>query len=263
MLSVDEIKPDCPNPELAATGKLHFVVYECLSVATASHPKTVLHDEVHLWNADVSGIKFDERTLGNLLSADELERMNRFHFEADQQNFFFYRTMLRILLASYLGTPPAELRFAYSAHGKPSLADSAGKIEFNLSHSESQLLIAICRGRKIGVDIEKTDLDLQVMEVAQRFFSPAELRALESEPPQSRHQLFYSCWTQKEAWLKARGDGLSFSLSAFDVCGRREPGEVTLVTRPSSSEALKWGIFRITAPQGFSAAVAVERQASC
>src|SRR5262249_31955094 len=120
MLLVDRTIVDCPIPALRPMS-LRFMSFECLSIAMASQPKTVLDHEVHLWHAALSAVKSNVGAPANLLSVDELDRMNRFHFEADRQNFFFYRTMLRTLLSSYLGVPPAELRFAYSAHGKPTL----------------------------------------------------------------------------------------------------------------------------------------------
>jgi 4'-phosphopantetheinyl transferase len=262
MLSLDEIIGDCSDSGFSPLVDLRLVTHDGFTAEMASRPKTLAKDEIHVWPTDVSRLRLNRGDLDNLLSADELERMNRFRFEADRNNFLFCRTVLRILLASYLGASPAELRFAYSSHGKPSLAGSADTIEFNLSHSENQLLIAVVRGRKVGVDIEKADPDLKLMEVAQRFFSPAELRKLAAQPVQARPRLFYSYWTLKEAWLKARGDGLSFPLSGFDVCDRTESGEVKLVTRPDSREASKWSIVPIAAAEGFSAAVAVERQ-SC
>ena len=262
MLSVDEIIGVRSESVLASPVDLRFITHDCFTAAMASQSKTVLDDEIHLWQTEVSGLKFDQADVNKLLSPDELERMDRFHFEPDRRNFLFCRSVLRILLGSYLGASPAELRFAYSAHGKPSLAGSVDTIEFNLSHSENQLLIAICRGRKVGVDIERADLDVNVMDIAQRFFSPAELERLQSEPPDSRHELFYSCWTLKEAWLKAHGEGLSFPLSAFDVY-HREESAVRLITRPDPTEALKWRIFPIATAEGFAAAVAVERRGSC
>jgi 4'-phosphopantetheinyl transferase len=196
----------------------------------------------------------------NLLSADENARMRAFHFEKDRDNFLFARSMLRILLASYLGVSPAELRFAYSAHGKPSLATSSDDLEFNLSHSNGNLLIAITRGRKIGVDIEQIRDDVNVTEIAERFFSLAERKALSQEFDYSQRDAFFRCWAQKEAWLKARGDGLSFPLSAFDVLSSPQAEAVRLVTRPDPAEALRWSIIRISAPAGYAAAVAISNE---
>src|SRR5439155_13239370 len=125
------------------------------------------------------------------------------------------RSMLRVLLASYLGTPPAELCFAYSAHGKPSLAAPSGRLEFNLSHSHGIVLFAFSQGRRVGVDVEYTRRDLNVQEIAGRFFSTAENCALTQCA--DMYDAFFHCWTRKEAFVKARGEGLSCPLDSFDV----------------------------------------------
>src|SRR5258705_13112641 len=105
--------------------------------------------------------------------------MARFRFETDQQNFLFCRSMLRILLASYLGSPPAELRFAYSAHGKPRLAAPPNGLQFNLSHSAGTILLAVCQRRRIGVHVERIRHDFIVQAIALKFFSVAGRPALE------------------------------------------------------------------------------------
>jgi len=192
------------------------------------------------------------------LSEGETARMLRFHFEKDRKNFLLYRSMLRILLASYLGSPPAELCFAYSAHGKPTLAISSGTLEFNLSHSNGHFLVAITLGRKVGVDIEFLKRDLDVLEIAQRFFSSAEKRAIENLSDEFRHDAFFSCWTRKEAFVKARGEGLSCPLDSFDVSVMPDEEFVSLATRPDNSEADGWMLRSLNCFPGYKAAVAVE-----
>jgi len=234
-----------------------IVTYECSSDAMAAEPHALGADEVHIWYAGPLQTAFDEPAFRKLLSVDELARMMRFRFVDDRRNFLFGRGMLRTLLASYLGASPAELLFAYSAHGKPGLATSSGGFEFNLSHSNGTLLIAISQRRKIGVDIEKIRHDIEINEIAGRFFSPAERQVLDQTFDHSLPDAFFRCWTRKEAWLKARGDGLSFPLSAFDVLDVQADGTVKLVTRPDPAEALRWSIFSIAAPQGYAAALAL------
>jgi 4'-phosphopantetheinyl transferase len=257
LLCPDPAMPDCAQLTPLRPAEPCFVTYECSSAAIAAEPHALGADEIHIWHADPAQTAFDGSALRNLLSADELARMMRFRFEDDRRNFLFGRGMLRILLASYLGASPAELLFAYSAHGKPGLATSSDGLEFNLSHSNGTLLIAISQRRKIGVDIERIRHDIEINEIAGRFFSPAERQALDQMFDHSRPNAFFHCWTRKEAWLKARGDGLSFPLSAFDVLDVRADGTVKLVTRPDPAEALRWSIFSVTAPQGYAAAVAV------
>ncbi len=194
-------------------------------------------DEVQVWYA-YPAVHHLDLDAYRLLSRDEQERMARFRFETDRDNFLFYRSMLRILLASYLGTPPAELCFAYSAHGKPSLAALSGHLEFNLSHSHGIVLFAFSRGRRVGVDVEYLRRDLNVQEIAGRFFSAAENHALMQRS--DMHDAFFHCWTRKEAFVKARGEGLSCPLDSFDVSVAPEEEEVSLTTRPDPCEVTKF-----------------------
>lgn len=214
--------------------------------------------EIHLWHVSPSNTEFDWTSSKRLLSADELTRMGRFHFDKDRNNFLFARSMLRMLLASYLGVFPEELIFAYSAYGKPSLARPSVRLDFNMSHSNGDLLIATCLGRNIGVDIEWVRHDLDVHEIAQRFFSAAENEALQAMPDSLRYDTFFSCWTRKEAFVKARGEGLSCPLDSFDVSVDAGAGTVNLTMRPDPSEAQHWELCAIGGLPGFAAAVAVE-----
>jgi len=212
------------------------------------------NDEAHIWYAYPAQHHLDLDTYA-LLSRDEHERMARFRFETDRNNFLFYRSMLRVLLASYLGTPPAELCFAYSAHGKPSLAAPSGRLEFNLSHSHGIVLFAFSQGRRVGVDVEYTRRDLNVQEIAGRFFSTAENCALTQCA--DMYDAFFHCWTRKEAFVKARGEGLSCPLDSFDVSVAPEE-EVSLTTRPDACESQSWQLWSLSSFQGYAAAVAVE-----
>jgi 4'-phosphopantetheinyl transferase len=218
-------------------------------------------DEIDVWRGTLSPTQLAALPSHDLLSEDETARMMRFHFDKDRQNFLFCRSMLRILLASYLGNPPAELRFAHSAHGKPSLANSSGSLEFNLSHSNGNFLLAITLGRKVGVDIECLNRDLNVLEIAQRFFSPSERAALETLPTALRHEAFFACWTRKEAFVKALGEGLSCPLDSFDVSVTPDEENISLATRPDASAASRWLVRSLNGFPGYKAAVAVESKA--
>lgn len=236
------------------------LVRECVSTDEAQEPKQLLAGQIHLWHASPKKVSLNETYARSLLSADEIERMNRFHFDKDRKNFLFCRSMLRIMLASYLGALPVELVFAYSAHGKPSLANPKVCLDFNLSHSGRDLLIATCLDRKIGVDLEWIRRDLDVQEIARRFFSEAENKALQAMPISSRYDTFFACWTRKEAFVKARGEGLSCPLSSFDISLDPREEQVELTTRPDASETRKWQVWSLNGIQGFAAAVTVERK---
>lgn len=228
------------------------------SAAEAMQPRRLQPGEVHVWHASPGTTEFDRDSAAELLSPDENTRMGRFHFDKDRNNFLFSRSMLRMVLASYLGIFPAELVFAYSAHGKPSLAKSSVRLDFNMSHSSGDLLIATSLGRKIGVDLERVRHDLNVHEIAQRFFSQAENKSLHAMPERSCYEAFFLCWTRKEAFVKARGEGLSCPLSSFDVSVEAGEGKINLVTRPDPDEARRWELWSLSGVPGFASAVAVE-----
>ena len=219
-------------------------------------PGTIHEGETHIWHA--SPALHSDLEPAAILSEDEQERMAKFRFVNDQKDFLFYRSTLRILLASYLGAVPSELRFAYSAQGKPYLTAPLGDLEFNLSHTSGLGLFAICRGRRVGVDVERIRKDFAVMEIAGRFFSPAEYRALAQMPKILSHEGFFHCWTRKEAFVKARGEGLSYPLDSFDVSVVPEAEEVTLTTRPDSHEAGNWHLQSLNFFPEHAAALVVE-----
>src|SRR5262245_40794838 len=201
-----------------------------------------LTDEVHVcratfdWPAEALG------SLEPILSSDERERMRRFHFERDRRCHLVARGLLRTLLGRYLGMAPDKLRFDYSPFGKPSLAAGLVQrpLQFNVSHAVEIVLIAIAAGRTLGIDVEHIRADIAVGEIAARFFSANEQGALATLAGDLQHGAFFDCWTRKEAYIKAIGEGLSLPLDQFDVSFL--PGEPArlLATRPDPAEARRW-----------------------
>jgi 4'-phosphopantetheinyl transferase len=213
--------------------------------------------EVHLWQATL-----DERPADifeSFLSPDELTRANRFHFIKDRNHFVVARGLLRNLLAAYLGVNCAEFRFSYGAQGKPFLLlDSQAQINFNVSHSHGRAAFAFSRGRELGVDLEyvKDDFDDEV--IAKRFFSRAEVLALRTVPTDLRKQAFFYCWTRKEAYIKARGEGLSMPLDQFDVTLKPDEPVALLNNYREEREVSRWSMQSIPAPEGYVGALVVE-----
>jgi 4'-phosphopantetheinyl transferase len=154
-----------------------------------------------------------------LLSPDEVSRAERFHFPRDRMRFVKCRAALRDTLGRYMSLHPAEIRFRYEKNGKPEIADArkSNGLRFNVSHSAGMAVIAVASGRAVGVDIEKFDREVDCLEVAQRFFSKRECEALLTVPSSDRQRAFFACWTRKEAFLKATGEGISYSLAEFSV----------------------------------------------
>ena len=214
-------------------------------------------DEVHVWLADLNQHPADN--LKHLLAADETARADRFHFDKDRNHYVVARAILRKLLAAYLGKPAHEVHFAYAEKGKPRLAEK-GILNFNLAHSHGQAVYAVASGRELGIDLEFIREDFAGEDIAERFFSRAEIASLRNVPADLAKQAFFNCWTRKEAYIKARGEGLSMPLDGFDVS--LEPGEpaVFLRNHKEPGEVERWSMRALSAPEGYVAALVVEGQ---
>jgi len=218
-------------------------------------------DEVHLWRIELESTAEGEVDWRRILSTDECARAERFRFARDRRYFTATRAILRTVLAGYLPAEANELVFRYSGKEKPSLSGAhAGKIEFNVSHSGNVALLAFARGRALGIDVEQVREQADREAIARRFFSDHEQRELASLAPGERCAGFFRCWTRKEAYIKATGDGLSLPLHQFDVS--LKPGEESalLATRPDPSEAEKWSLREVEAGVGYAAALCVRGQ---
>jgi 4'-phosphopantetheinyl transferase len=225
----------------------------------ASAVGALRQDETHIWRAPLDhGVACTKR-LRCLLSADELSRASRFHAEQHRDWFIASRGLLRMILARYLESSPESLRFAYGLKGKPTLAPGCGdgSLRFNVSHSGGMALYAITRDREIGVDVERIAPEL-AEGIAERFFSPWEVAILGRVPPDRRSETFFACWSRKEAYVKAKGDGLSLALDEFDVS--LAPGEPAAIlrTRGDPDEARRWSLAALDPGPGYAAAVAIE-----
>ncbi|MGA8501095.1 MAG: 4'-phosphopantetheinyl transferase superfamily protein [Candidatus Sulfotelmatobacter sp.] len=220
-------------------------------------PLSLSKDEVQLWRVDLEALGADEPRWQRVLSADEAARASRFHFARDRQRYVAARALLRIILASYLETDAGSLRFSYSEKEKPSLGPEHAHcdVRFNITHSGGIALLAFTRGREIGVDVEQIRHDFDPGAIARRYFSTHEQNQLADLPAEEKVEGFYRCWTRKEAYIKATGDGLSLPLSQFDVS--LVPGEpnALLATRPDPSEAGSWLLQEVAAGPGYVAAL--------
>jgi 4'-phosphopantetheinyl transferase len=177
-----------------------------------------LESSVQVWavRLDDPGINFEDAR--QVLSSDEGERAARFRFERHRRRYLVAHIALHEILSRYLAVEPERLSFDLGANGKPRVVDAlANGIEFNLSHSDEMALIAVSYGRELGVDIEQVREKFEFQEVAERFFTAKEVAALRSLPGELRRQAFYKCWTSKEAFLKAKGTGLSGALDEVDI----------------------------------------------
>ncbi|MCS6845856.1 MAG: 4'-phosphopantetheinyl transferase superfamily protein [Caldilineales bacterium] len=217
---------------------------------------TIGADEVHVWRAVLQARPSEVSRLWWLLSEDEHERARRFRFERDRRRFVVGRGLLRVLVGRYTASPPEAIRFSYSAHGKPAVAEPPTSLTFNLAHSEEWALFAFAWGRRVGVDIEHMRSDLADEQIARRFFAPGEVQALLGLPADQRSAAFFRCWTRKEAFVKARGEGLSLPLDAFEVS--LDPDAATLLRAAEPDEVRRWQLAPLFPHPAYAAALAVE-----
>jgi len=196
-----------------------------------------------------------------LLSDQERARAGRFAFEPDRRRFIVARALLRQLLAARLGVRPEAIELAAGARGKPGLAGrfSPSDLRFNVSHSQDVVAYAFSSGREVGIDVEAVRALPDADDVAARWFSPREYAAYRVLQPDDRALGFFQCWTRKEAFIKALGDGLFHPLDRFDVS--LAPGEPARILRVAEvpGDRCGWGLQGFSPVPGFVAAVVAER----
>ena len=242
---------------MIATTQLDVAVPPALEVAAP------LLDEgdVHLWTIPLDSPANPFGLLLSYLAPDELKRMRRFVFRRDREQFIVARGYVRSILARYAGCDPSEIEFGYSTHGKPFLSGpfTGDDLTFNVSHTRGIGLCAVSRGRALGVDVEEIRAGVDILGIARTTFSPAERASIEALPPEHQPMGFFNCWTRKEAYIKARGDGLSYPLDAFDVS--LTPGEpaALLHSRDGEPERQRWTFHALDAGPGYAAALVAER----
>jgi|SRR5580658_347089 4'-phosphopantetheinyl transferase len=217
------------------------------------HELTLKDGEVHVWRAP---LRLDAGVLDRVrssLSADEGARANRFVFAVDRDSFVAARGILRELLGSYAGMAPEELKFDYGPQGKPALGPAHPPIRFNLSHSHGLAVYAFARERQVGIDLELMRPEFAGDEIAERYFSSAELAELRALPHEARAEGFFLCWTRKEAYVKARGEGLQIPLTSFDVS--LTPGKEAKLR---SEDALRWELHSFEPGERYVGALVAE-----
>ena len=228
----------------------------------ASTPPLQLPDgAVDVWIVDLRASDQALRAANSLLNHEELTRARRFRFPNDRRRFVMARATARQVLGRYLQQTPESLQFEYGDYGKPRLASPSMDLRFNTSRSAERALIACTLNREIGVDIEWIHREVEVDDLAQRFFTAAENIRLQKFPPAERHRAFLRCWTCKEAFVKAVGKGLSLGLDQFDVsAGIGDPGAPAPI---KTFVVNAWAITPfVTRDTDYFSALAVEREAA-
>jgi 4'-phosphopantetheinyl transferase len=208
-----------------------------------------------IWLADLDAADSGDDAL-DLLSEDERARATRFVFDVHRRRFVACRAWLRGRLAERLGRPAMSLRFEYGPVGKPALAGGE-TLRFNVSHSDRFALLAMAEGAEVGVDIERLRPLSDMNALAERVFSAAERAALAAVPADRRVDAFFAGWTRKEAYIKARGEGIGL-LGAIEVA--LTPGDAPRLIRVAGQpdELQRWSMEALSPVPGFAAAVCLE-----
>jgi 4'-phosphopantetheinyl transferase len=208
-------------------------------------------NEIHVWSARIPAPGFHYDILATNLSEEERERAARFKFGKDLRLYIVSHSALRSVLAGYLHVSAADVKFVSTAHGKPVLAAplAASGIEFNLSHSHEMALIGVARGKPVGIDVEFVRPDFAFDEMARRFFTAKEVAALDSLPQPLRQEAFFKFWTAKEAYLKAKGTGLTGKLDEVEISFTHEKNFQIKGTVPH------WSLVELPALSGYQSAV--------
>lgn len=217
-------------------------------------------EEVHLWSVPLDPPPEQVSRLERLLSEDEAQRAARFRFDRHRRQYAVGRGALRTLLGAYTGIPPQEVRFSYGPRGKPFLASPPDglDLQFNLSNSHELALVGFVRGPEIGVDVEHLREMQDCEQIAERFFSESERRVLRTIPFPAKQEAFFNCWTRKEAYLKAVGEGLAAPLDSFDVTlALGEPPRM-LTLKGDPERAAPWFFHHLRPAEGYLGAIAIE-----
>jgi len=216
-------------------------------------------DEVHVWRVNLECGATLTR-LERVLDRTECERARRFQVKEMCHNFITARAGLRMILGGYLGQDPQEVLFEYGRYGKPALvrAQNPNDLRFNVSHTHGLALIVVTRHRDVGIDVEYTKRAIDTDGLASHFFSPNEWATIRSLSISERRRAFFACWTRKEAFLKARGEGLFLPLDAFDVSvAANEPAQLLRV-QWDASELKHWTLKDLPLDNAYVATMAAE-----
>ncbi len=220
-------------------------------------------EKIDLWFVFFDAIQ-DESLLNQyrrLLTQAERQQEKRFYFVRDQRRYLVTRALVRTVLSRYAPIAPEQWLFAANAYGRPEIANPhlSQKISFNLSHTQSLIVLGVTSGNALGVDTENVRLRQAPLEIAQHYFSPAEVRALSELPTETQYQHFFQYWTLKESYIKARGMGLSIPLDQFGFHFAADR-EIGISIHPAlNDQPSRWHFWQFKPAADYLVAVCAER----
>ena len=214
-------------------------------------------NEVHVWLAHLNVPVMLSR-YQQVLAEEELAKAQRFYFERDRLHWTIARAVLRLLLSHYTGVAPLRIELDKNAYDKPFIARNASALRFNISHSGDFALYAFAWRREVGIDIEYMRDNIAYDELAAHVFSAREQETLRALSPALKHRAFYNAWTRKEAYIKARGLGLSLPLDLFDVTLLPDEPAALLDSREDEREVSRWSMYALPTPVDYAGALVAE-----
>lgn len=218
---------------------------------------------VHIWRAPLVLTASNVHGHWQTLATDERERAARYYLKRDRNRFVMVRGVLRAILGRYLGVEPRDVAFRHGVYGKPMLAAPFdATLRFNVSRSGGLALYGVSCTGDIGVDLEHLRTLVASEEIAAQCFSHRERAALQAFPARLKPKAFFTCWTCKEAFVKARGDGLTFPLNRFDVSVGLGEQTGILSIDGSEREGASWWLRSLAPAPNYVAAVAVHGRPS-
>ena len=215
---------------------------------------------VHVWFVELAANAAADEACSRSLSADERERAARFRGARLTRAFVLSRGVLRALLGRYLAIEPDRVRFAYGARGKPRVAFPPTPLEFNVAHSGRFAAYAFAAGCELGVDIEQLRPTRDQEAIVRRYFSAEECKEWMDLDAARRDEAFFRCWTRKEAYLKALGDGLALPLDSFRVSLRPEVPAALIHVAGDPTAASKWSLWSLAPEEGYAGALAAPQR---
>lgn len=245
---------DTVVPSIGARGRLSDTRMDDLPLhaafsSTSPGSESLAAAEVHVWAVPLTG---DPQQFVPLLSPAEHDRVGRYRFADHQRRYQIGHGALRLILGGYLNVAPTEVAFHIGPRGKPYLVGDG--LHFNLSHSGKLALIGVSQ-HELGIDVEKVRHLESLTQIAQRHFSDSEFRKLEALDDAARELAFYRCWTRKEAYIKALGEGLSMALDSFDVSVDEQPQ--FLACHDGREDPAHWSMLDVTPGPEFVGALAL------
>ena len=196
--------------------------------------------ELHLFHIDPASV--DAARVEPLLSEEERARRAEYRFAKHQHQFTVTRALIRTTLSQFADVAPREWRFTLGAQGKPSIANDGVALQFNVSHTEGLIVLAVATA-EVGVDVEATSRETDHLAVGRRFFSAPEYEELARSSDAAR--AFFHYWTLKESYIKACGGGLSIPLSTFAFTPPNvDPPQIRFIRRNDDPDAWRFVTLR-------------------